>query len=204
VDIHVGATATACSGYLSVSDRTADCTACINQWLTRDASCPNDRNPLTPASLLSLPPDDETTFLTPDDDVAPVQSAKIDELVKYLKVFDARDKSLVFSQFTSFLDRVAARLRVEGVRFCRFDGSMSAKKVGNVSTVCFARANLGYCTATRSYRRLPEASQRSQGLCISGGHAHLTQVRSCGPESDDSLKCVPSERSLPEYHVKLT
>lgn len=55
------------------------------------------------------------------------------ELVKYLKVFDKADKSLVFSQFTSFLDRVAAILKEEGIRYCRFDGSMSAKKVSRSS-----------------------------------------------------------------------
>ena len=59
----------------------------------------------------------------------PVQSAKINELIRYLEVFDAQDKTLVFSQFTSFLDLVAASLKEKGILFCRFDGSMQAKKV---------------------------------------------------------------------------
>ncbi len=89
-----------------------------------------DRHPLSPDSLLELPPDvgmsdEEDTAVAP-----PVRSAKIAELVRYLKVFDGDDKTLVFSQFTSFLDRVAAVLQEEGIKFCRFDGSMSAKKVG--------------------------------------------------------------------------
>jgi SWI/SNF-related matrix-associated actin-dependent regulator of chromatin subfamily A3 len=114
-----------------------DCTACIHQWLSRNASCPNDRNPLTSASLLALPADDQTTFPSLDEEAPMVPSAKIDELVKYLMVFDRRDKTLVFSQFTSFLDRVATRLRGEEIRYCRFDGSMSAKKV----SLCFENSS---------------------------------------------------------------
>lgn len=87
-----------------------------------------DRHPLSPASLLELPPDRD---LVPDDVVVKpaARSAKIAELVKYLRAFDAGDKTLVFSQFTSFLDRVAGVLEDEGMHYCRFDGSMPAKKV---------------------------------------------------------------------------
>jgi len=63
------------------------------------------------------------------EEVTPVKSAKIEEIIKYLKVFEKNDKSLVFSQFTSFLDLVAAGLKAEGISFCRFDGSMSSRKV---------------------------------------------------------------------------
>ena len=58
-----------------------------------------------------------------------IKSAKIDELVKYLQAFPADEKTLVFSQFTSFLDHVATRLDGLGMRFVRFHGSMPAKKV---------------------------------------------------------------------------
>lgn len=98
-----------------------------------------DRHPLSEGSLLELPPDaanvsDDDDF-SDDGEVAPrVRSAKISELVRYLGVFDKNDKTLVFSQFTTFLDRVAAVLHEEGTKFCRFDGSMSAKKRREIIT----------------------------------------------------------------------
>lgn len=104
------------------------CFACITEVIRRQAQCPMDRHPISPGSLLELPPDvaedDADKYLAP-----PVRSAKISELVHYLQAFDKDDKTLVFSQFTTFLDRVAAVLQEEGIQFCRFDGSMSAKKV---------------------------------------------------------------------------
>ncbi|SPO40767.1 uncharacterized protein PSFLO_06249 [Pseudozyma flocculosa] len=62
-----------------------------------------------------------------------VQSAKIDQLVEILRTTDRTTmvkgqpmiKSLVFSNFVSFLDKVAERLTREGIPFCRFVGSMN-------------------------------------------------------------------------------
>lgn len=85
------------------------------------------RHSLTMGSLLELPPD-ESEWKEPVEEVKPIKSAKIDELVKYLKAFDKTDKTLVFSQFTTFLDHVAASLKEHGIHFVRFDGSMSAKQ----------------------------------------------------------------------------
>lgn len=48
--------------------------------------------------------------------------------LKYLKAFPEGQKTLVFSQFTKFLDAIAPHLRAAGIPFVRFDGSMSAKK----------------------------------------------------------------------------
>ncbi|ORY32870.1 SNF2 family N-terminal domain-domain-containing protein [Naematelia encephala] len=109
------------------------CLECISTVIEKQAKCPMDRNALSLSSLIELPPD-ASDFIEPDDDVAPIKSAKITELIKYLKMFDPSDKTLVFSQFTSFLDHVAAALREEGIRFCRFDGSMSAKQRQEVIT----------------------------------------------------------------------
>jgi SWI/SNF-related matrix-associated actin-dependent regulator of chromatin subfamily A3 len=109
-----------------------DCFPCIDEWLHRDAVCPFCRHALTLASLLPLPADESEYVEPTQNPVAPVtRSAKIEELVKYLKVFDINDKTLVFSQFTSFLDIVSGALNQEGIQFCRFDGSMNAKQVGN-------------------------------------------------------------------------
>lgn len=88
-----------------------------------------DRHPLALTSLLELPPDVKDEIDIDNTVAPPTKSAKIAELVRYLKAFDKNDKTLVFSQFTTFLDRVAAVLQEEGINFCRFDGSMNAKKV---------------------------------------------------------------------------
>ncbi|HEY8966543.1 MAG TPA: SNF2-related protein [Candidatus Methylacidiphilales bacterium] len=53
-------------------------------------------------------------------------SAKLDTLFDLLE--EAREgghRLLVFSQFTKFLDLIEARLRAEGIAFCRLDGSTS-------------------------------------------------------------------------------
>jgi non-specific serine/threonine protein kinase len=56
-------------------------------------------------------------------------SPKIDFLVERLKLLIDEDHStLVFSQFTSFLDIVEKRIKTEGMSFVRLDGSTPVKK----------------------------------------------------------------------------
>ncbi|EIW70483.1 hypothetical protein TREMEDRAFT_60987 [Tremella mesenterica DSM 1558] len=105
----------------------AFCLDCIVHWTTtKSQNCPIDRQALSAMSLLELPPD-EAPYVEPEE-APPIQSAKIDEVVKFLRLFPPGDKSLVFSQFTTFLNHVATALREAGIQFCRFDGSMPAKK----------------------------------------------------------------------------
>jgi hypothetical protein len=100
------------------------------------------------------------------EEVTPVKSAKIEEIIKYLKVFEKNDKSLVFSQFTSFLDLVAAGLKAEGIKFCRFDGSMSSKKVSPMFPVYDLLREIKNATGkadqveTRSYRSISNPNNR--------------------------------------------
>ncbi|OCF60506.1 DNA repair protein RAD5 [Kwoniella mangroviensis CBS 10435] len=57
-----------------------------------------------------------------------VQSTKLRALVRKLDLMRQEDpevKTLVFSQFTSFLDLIETTLTKEGIRWLRFDGSMS-------------------------------------------------------------------------------
>lgn len=112
------------------------CLPCLSAWLVKSSSCPQCRHTITPSSLLELPPpvvdvDDEDgdTRGAGKNGKRRIKSAKIDELVKYLKAFAPDEKTLVFSQFTTFLDCVVGRLEEEGLGAVRFDGSMSAKKV---------------------------------------------------------------------------
>ncbi|ODO09326.1 hypothetical protein I350_02926 [Cryptococcus amylolentus CBS 6273] len=105
------------------------CLPCITQVIKTRPTCPMDRHPLAQTSVLQLPPPS-----TQDGDFEPssraksIKSAKIDEVVKYLKLFPHDDKSLVFSQFTSFLDCIGTRFKEEGIKFVRFDGRMPAKE----------------------------------------------------------------------------
>ncbi|WWD17138.1 hypothetical protein CI109_101575 [Kwoniella shandongensis] len=90
-----------------------------------------DRHPLSLSSILELPPEDD---YKPPTDVKPIQSAKIDELLRYIRIFPDDEKTLVFSQFTSFLDHVAAKFRVENIPFVCFDGRMNAKQRQQIIT----------------------------------------------------------------------
>lgn len=58
----------------------------------------------------------------------PASSAKIDQLLRLLTLTPKTEKSLVFSQFTTFLDRIQAALDEAGIAYCRFDGQMSARQ----------------------------------------------------------------------------
>lgn len=54
------------------------------------------------------------------------RSTKLSALVDQLKEIEkTQDKSIVFSQFTSFLDLVEVALKQENIQFVRLDGSMS-------------------------------------------------------------------------------
>lgn len=99
---------------------------CIERVITGQGLCPMDRHPIAHGSILRLP-SDESVYL-PSSQARPINSAKIDELVKYLRIFPRDDKTLVFSQFTSFLDCVGVRLQQEEIKFVRFDGRMPGKQ----------------------------------------------------------------------------
>lgn len=162
-----------------------DCNLCISHYISvaESPNCPYDRHPISLASLLELPPE-ASEFVELDENATSIKSAKISELVKYLKVFDPTDKTLVFSQFTSFLDHVAAALREEGIAFCRFDGSMNAKQVRSCWGVCLMRI------ANRSDLGVPSSGEREEPGDIPSSHAHLAEIGSGRIEPDCSVECV--------------
>ncbi|TFK94573.1 hypothetical protein K466DRAFT_509225 [Polyporus arcularius HHB13444] len=114
------------------------CLPCITEVLARDPKCPMDRRPLGLSQLVEPPAptdltqapvrfDDDGTE-EDDSDLRTGSSAKIDQLVTLLRLTPETDKSLVFSQFTSFLDKIAETLDKEGIPYVRFDGKMSARR----------------------------------------------------------------------------
>ncbi|KAF9565547.1 hypothetical protein CPC08DRAFT_815314 [Agrocybe pediades] len=110
------------------------CLACITEVISRDAKCPMDRRTLTMGDLHEPPPPTDLTqkaprYLSEEPEGFRVgSSAKIEQLIDLLKLSPMSEKSLVFSQFTSFLDKVAEALDEEGIPYVRFDGKMSAKR----------------------------------------------------------------------------
>lgn len=137
------------------------CLDCISEVIKVQALCPMDRTPLPSLShVLELPavmPDsdgDESEEEKPKIATSLKSSAKIDELlvvsrsalqdtdtdephhyfnrVKYLKAFPKGEKSLVFSQFTKFLEKIEPHLKAAGIKSVRLDGSMSQKRRAEV------------------------------------------------------------------------
>ncbi|TFK44820.1 SNF2 family N-terminal domain-containing protein [Crucibulum laeve] len=110
------------------------CLACITEVISRDPKCPMDRRPLTMSDLYEPPPPTDLTqnpLRLEEDEASSTRtgsSAKIDQLVHLLKLTPHTEKSLVFSQFTSFLDKIGETLEAEGISYVRFDGQMSAKR----------------------------------------------------------------------------
>ncbi|KAI9067101.1 hypothetical protein FKP32DRAFT_1588914 [Trametes sanguinea] len=113
------------------------CLTCISEVITRDPKCPMDRRPLNAGSLIEpAPPTDLTQapvrfddeMEDQEDDLRDGSSAKIEQLITLLRLTPETDKSLVFSQFTSFLDKIAEALDKAGIPYVRFDGKMSARR----------------------------------------------------------------------------
>ncbi|KAF9012434.1 SNF2 family N-terminal domain-containing protein [Cyathus striatus] len=112
----------------------AFCFACISEVIARDPKCPMDRRLITLADLYEPPPPDLTQKPvramedTQATSISARSSAKIEQLVRLLRLNPSTEKSLVFSQFTSFLDKIGEVLEAEGISYVRFDGQMSAKR----------------------------------------------------------------------------
>ncbi|KAF8638068.1 hypothetical protein AX16_010700 [Volvariella volvacea WC 439] len=124
------------------------CLPCITEAISRASKCPMDRRPLTLTDLYEPPPPELTQLpLTQEDplDSHPLTpSAKINQLLHLLRLTAPGEKSLVFSQFTTFLDKIGEVLEAEKyvlivgnfdspfnlsrIPFIRFDGQMSAKR----------------------------------------------------------------------------
>lgn len=113
------------------------CLACIAEVLSRDARCPMDRRVLGMGDLIEPPPPTELTQapIRMEDDLDEAantlrsgSSAKIDQLVHLLKLTPGNEKSLVFSQFTTFLDKIGEAFDQQGISHVRFDGRMSARR----------------------------------------------------------------------------
>ncbi|KAG8948964.1 hypothetical protein FRC04_009165 [Tulasnella sp. 424] len=119
------------------------CFECIREVISRQQKCPMDRGIVAEGDLIEPPPpppeedfedDEEADYDALDNDEGfelpppPPPSSKIQHLISLLQHIPSTEKSLVFSQFTSFLDQIAVQLDLAKIPYARFDGSMPQKQ----------------------------------------------------------------------------
>ncbi|KAJ5398775.1 hypothetical protein N7465_009264 [Penicillium sp. CMV-2018d] len=109
------------------------CRGCIEQVIERQHKCPlcradiNETNTLV-SPAVELGEDTDTVEADPDS-----PSSKIETLVKILTAQGQAPgtKTVVFSQWTSFLDLIEPQLEQRGIKFARVDGKMQSVKRDN-------------------------------------------------------------------------
>ena len=94
--------------------------------------CRTDLADITGANLVEPFPDIKPTQsqALEDGTTLPPSSSKIDALIKILQATrenDSTSKTIVFSQWTKYLDLVGPHLTFTNFRFCRVDGTMSVQ-----------------------------------------------------------------------------
>ena len=112
--------------------------------------------------------------------VGAMGSAKIAALVTHLKQIRRTSpgmKSVVFSQFTSFLDLIGPALSREGIRFLRFDGAMSQKARTAVLAKFAGDNSLDDKVKTRVKASKPGASVLLLSLRAGGVGLNLTMAK---------------------------
>ncbi|CAE6425244.1 unnamed protein product [Rhizoctonia solani] len=95
------------------------------------ATCPMDRRPITMRDLIEPPPPTDLTQAPCEDNIKGLSdgsSAKVDQLIWLLKRIPSQEKAVVFSQFTSFLDKIADQFEAHGISYVEFNGGLSAKR----------------------------------------------------------------------------
>ncbi|KAE8383217.1 SNF2 family N-terminal domain-containing protein [Aspergillus bertholletiae] len=109
------------------------CKGCIEEVIERQHRCPMCRAELSDTSALVAPAVEmgestETIVADPDN-----PSSKIEALIKILTARGqaANTKTVVFSQWTSFLNLIEPHLNRHGIGFARIDGKMSSSARDN-------------------------------------------------------------------------
>ncbi|KAJ5851115.1 hypothetical protein N7455_010971 [Penicillium solitum] len=109
------------------------CRGCIEQVIERQHKCPLCRADINETNTLVSPAVElgEGTDTVEADPDSP--SSKIETLVKILTAQGQAPgtKTVVFSQWTSFLDLIEPQLEKRGIKFARVDGKMQSVKRDN-------------------------------------------------------------------------
>ncbi|XP_008950131.1 helicase-like transcription factor isoform X2 [Pan paniscus] len=124
------------------------CKPCICQVIQNEqphAKCPLCRNDIHEDNLLECPPEELARDSEKKSDMEWTSSSKINALMHALTDLRKKNpniKSLVVSQFTTFLSLVEIPLKASGFVFTRLDGSMAQKK--RVESIqCFQNTEAG-------------------------------------------------------------
>ena len=126
---------------------------CISKVIETQHKCPMCRAPLADESCLVQPAND-CGDEAPDDEMdLNASSSKLESMMTILSATKARkDKTVIFSQWTRFLDLVQARLEKEGYKSCHIDGTMPARRrdeslhaLENDDDITIMLASLGVC-----------------------------------------------------------
>ncbi|KAI9591356.1 P-loop containing nucleoside triphosphate hydrolase protein [Syncephalis fuscata] len=123
------------------------CRMCIERVIATKPTCPMCRKRIKSNQLLELPPtpplventqeieeeekgekEKKEEHVSNTDRPTLEPSAKINALLTFLHATPVGIKSVVFSQWTSMLDKIEPHLESVGIPFVRFDGTMSRKK----------------------------------------------------------------------------
>ncbi|KAH0173538.1 SNF2 family DNA-dependent ATPase domain-containing protein, partial [Aureobasidium melanogenum] len=101
---------------------------CIERVIETQKKCPMCRAELKDNSVLVQPANDFGDEAKDESIDFDASSTKLEALIDILKASKGTgNKTVVFSQWTKFLDIVQARLDREGFKYCRLDGTMSAR-----------------------------------------------------------------------------
>ncbi|XP_066096951.1 helicase-like transcription factor isoform X2 [Saccopteryx bilineata] len=124
------------------------CKPCICQVIQSEqphAKCPLCRSDIREDSLLECPPEELAYDTGKKSNTEWTSSSKINALMHALTALRKENpniKSLVVSQFTTFLSLIETPLRASGFVFTRLDGSMAQKKRAE-SIQCFQSTEAG-------------------------------------------------------------
>ncbi|KAM6502461.1 SNF2 family N-terminal domain containing protein, partial [Amanita muscaria] len=179
------------------------CLSCITEAISRDPKCPMDRRLITPGDLIEPPPHVDPTQPFAVSNKHKVRdrrnrSAKIEQLIHVLKLLPPTDKTLVFSQFTSFMDKIAEAFEDEGISYVRFDGQMSAKR-RQEAIACFSvplESTTAHADTTKRRRR--QAASKKSGPMIIDDSESATE-----PDTDSSSAAINElmEEEDPEISI---
>lgn len=98
---------------------------CITKVIETQHKCPFCRAELKDDTCL-VPPANDCGDADADDEIDLTQSSsKLESMMEILAATGTGQKTLVFSQWTKFLDIVQARLDQDGFKYCRLDGTMN-------------------------------------------------------------------------------
>ncbi|KAF2789501.1 hypothetical protein K505DRAFT_284337 [Melanomma pulvis-pyrius CBS 109.77] len=112
------------------------CTVCTEQFIANQHKCPMCRAELESLSASTVPPAKEIAAPPPPtqeqlldaESLSKERSSKVGALLSILKASakDPTNKTIIFSQWTSFLDLLQPHLAANNITYTRIDGSMSA------------------------------------------------------------------------------